>query len=491
MCSKEVAPMSEYVGITIGPVFETLQLAETPAALWYASACFSELTRVLLQQLTLTLPDVKIIAPYYDGTKYTDGVGRYHDRILLETASSEKLPEAVAAAKAAIVDMVVSDIDPTQENADDYRAYLEHYFQIHYIAIPAQQCKQNILSEFTPLLDAIERMPRCNSSRGTNPFRALFSAKGEDTLSRNARIKASAMLRDVTDSQLLVKDGQLRSIESICCTDKRFKRSNYFAIVAADGDGMSKFFSSMDNAAVSQISEDCFAFAEAAATEIKNFGGMTVYVGGDDLLFLAPVQSVDGETIFEFCNRLSALFSQKVAKNQPAPSASFGIAIRYMRFPLYEALNAAYAALSVAKQCRPEKNAFALDVQKHSGQSMQLCIAKEGYPLFDRIITQMLKQESQSANSLIYILDKFASSIYVEAEDQRTKNINIFLNNYDSEAQKTYVDHIRTMAELFCDFQECGGLISSQVTDGYAQLKCFEQMLRIGKFFAERGSVYE
>lgn len=481
--------MSEYVGITIGPIFDTLQLAESPAALWYASSCFSELARLLLCEISTQLPDATIISPYYSGVKYTDGVGRYHDRILLETASAQKLEPAIAAAKTAIVDMVLADIAPTADKAEGFRTYLNNYFQIHYVTLPKAQCQQNnILSEISPLLDALECMPICNPSRENNPFKVLFSTKGEDSGSRNRRIKESALRQDVSDSQLFEKSGNLKSIESICHSNKALKTSNYFAVVSADGDGMSSFFSGMDNEAVRKVSENCFVYAEAAAAEIKKFGGMIVYAGGDDLLFLAPIQSPDGETIFEFCNRLSSIFTEKVSGNQPFPSVSFGIAIRYMRFPLYEALNAAYAALEDAKQSRPEKNAFAIDLQKHSGQSIQLCITKEGFPLFNSILRQSLQQDDETVNSIIYVLEKFAASIYTDAKDLRTKNVNVFLNHYDNASQKKYQNYIKAIAELCCDFLECGELITSQADDAQSKLKCFEGILRIGKFLVERGS---
>jgi len=479
--------MSDYVGITIGPIFETLQLAETPAALWYASSCFSELTRLLLREITRQLPDAVIIAPHYDGARYTDGIGRYHDRILLETDSAHKLDAVVTAAKDAIVSMVLSDIAPPESKQTAFRDYLSHYFQIHYVTVPKEHCAcQNILLELSPLLDAIECMPRCNPSRASHPFRALFSSKSDDATSRNSRIKASALLKDVTDSQLFNGSKHLKSIGDICYGAPHFKKGSYFAIVSADGDGMSGFFSGMDNAAVTEASRSCFAYAEAAAAEIRKFGGMTVYAGGDDLLFLAPVQSADGETVFQFCHRLSKLFSQAVAKGKPTPTASFGIAIRYAQFPLYETLNAAYGALESAKRSRPEKNAIAIDLQKHSGQSMKLCIADEGFALFDSILSQILLQSDETVNSIIYVLDRFASSVKVETNDLRTKNINVFINNYDNESQAKYRKYIEAIAGLFCDHLEHSGYITS--SESSDAVKCFEQILRIGKFLVERGS---
>ena len=41
----------KYIGITIGPILQTLEEAGTPAALWFASSYFSDLTRSICQAL--------------------------------------------------------------------------------------------------------------------------------------------------------------------------------------------------------------------------------------------------------------------------------------------------------------------------------------------------------------------------------------------------------------------------------------------------------
>ena len=74
----------KYIGITIGPILQTLEEAGTPAALWFASSYFSDLTRRICQALTIHMEGIQIYSPYYSETTVdNDGVGKYHDRILL------------------------------------------------------------------------------------------------------------------------------------------------------------------------------------------------------------------------------------------------------------------------------------------------------------------------------------------------------------------------------------------------------------------------
>ena len=76
---------------------------------------------------------------------------------------------------------------------------------------------------------------------------------------------------------------------------------------------------------------------------MSRFGGMIIYAGGDDLLFLAPVSNGKGQTVFELCQEIAMLFEGKMKDNfvgfSSCPTVSFGISIQYEKFPLYEALN--------------------------------------------------------------------------------------------------------------------------------------------------------
>ena len=44
-----------YIGLTIGPIFDTLNLASTPAALWAGSYLFSSLTKTICELLVSDL----------------------------------------------------------------------------------------------------------------------------------------------------------------------------------------------------------------------------------------------------------------------------------------------------------------------------------------------------------------------------------------------------------------------------------------------------
>ena len=75
--------MSRYIGITIGPIIDTLMMAHSPAA----SNMFSSLTEKMCE--LLSGDGCEIISPHYNsGDKYDDGIGRYHDRIIANNVVS-------------------------------------------------------------------------------------------------------------------------------------------------------------------------------------------------------------------------------------------------------------------------------------------------------------------------------------------------------------------------------------------------------------------
>jgi CRISPR-associated protein Cmr2 len=276
----------------------------------------------------------------------------------------------------------------------------------------------------------------------------------------------------------------------------QFKIHKYFAIVASDGDSMTEYIKTLkterieksEDVTVTEFSKDCFDYAEKASATIGDFGGMTIYAGGDDLLFLAPLQSNNGKTVFDLCNELSELFKERVAGNNNTPTVSFGISIRYVKFPLYEALNSAYSALKEAKESRDKKNSMYIDWQKHSGQSVKLCVAKEGFELFQKILSEIIGGETETVNSIIYTLISF-SAMFQSNSAEIIKNV--FINQFDNESQKPFVAYADRLAQFYIEYAENSSYIrltEGKIKPDEQKLKGFEGVLRIGKFFTERGN---
>ena len=58
--------MAKYTGVTMGPIFETINMTGSPAALWVASYMFSLISKTVCETLVEKgVPEEDIIAPYY------------------------------------------------------------------------------------------------------------------------------------------------------------------------------------------------------------------------------------------------------------------------------------------------------------------------------------------------------------------------------------------------------------------------------------------
>ncbi|MCD7768509.1 MAG: hypothetical protein LUH36_00090 [Oscillospiraceae bacterium] len=302
-----------YIAVTIGPINETLDLTSTPAALWYASSMFSFLTGRLCGEFRRELQG-SIISPYYgdgegaggitDEGYFADGAGRFHDRIVcaVETEDEQQLKaqveQCIERAKKAVCDDIYQQLEyPSDGSA-------EGYFTIHYIILPAETlAKAGTANAVLGTSDYLDGLELCPAFRPQAPDNSLLKLLAGTEDNHSYYIRWSAMFRAVEPGILTKNErsGNLRSIENIAGyrRDAQWKRQSYFAVVQADGDSMGKVLAQKStDQDVTDFSRQCMAYAGAAAREVLDFGGMPIYAGGDDLLFLAPVVNEEGRTVF-------------------------------------------------------------------------------------------------------------------------------------------------------------------------------------------------
>lgn len=118
-----------------------------------------------------------------------------------------------------------------------------------------------------------------------------------------------------------------------------------------------------------KVSAALSEFGFEAKKLIEKFGGMPIYAGGDDLLFIAPVVGEDGRTtIFDLLENLEDNAFDPVKALVPNASLSFGVSITYFKFPMYESLGMARALLFDQAKKVDGKRAVAWTLQKHSGE---------------------------------------------------------------------------------------------------------------------------
>lgn len=298
--------------------------------------------------------DREFVTPYVDENVFKSGkeVGLFHDRFIFR-ANTNDTKQSVQK----IIDKVLQELS---NNTSLSFEFLKAYFQINHLEIELNDDTNPIL-EISPYLDSLEQFYRINHYK-------------ENELSKMLKNNNSFLIKDAFD----VKRKDFPSLPEIALQDfsdlwekddakafedKRLKPYHkYIAIIHADGDNMSEIIK--DTSKLQDTSKKLFDFCIKSHELIKTFGGYTIFAGGDDLLFFAPIVSKN-KTIFELLDEISNEFDDKF---KPKATLSFGVSITYYKYPLYEALeNSRNLLFSKAKQL--PKNNIAYEIIKHSGQT--------------------------------------------------------------------------------------------------------------------------
>ena len=141
--------------------------------------------------------------------------------------------------------------------------------------------------------------------------------------------------------------------------------SSYLAVVAADGDHMGKYISSLTKPeAHRNVSRQLEDFSAQARAIVGEFSGVCIYAGGDDVLGFVPL-----DECLNVARRLHTAFSETVGSHpeadQVAPTLSVGIAVGHCLEPMEDLLDLARKAEAKAKD--PDRNGLAVTVQTRSG----------------------------------------------------------------------------------------------------------------------------
>ena len=528
----------KYVGITIGPIFKTIGEAISPAGLWFGSYFFSTVTKKLCEKL-VEIPAVKIFSPFYDSNSnqnpQEDGIGRYHDRILLSvddnTVTEEELKNIISAVKKEMAGKF------GKFNSGQIENFINNYLRIDFVLLnegtineiigKSEKDGNNIAIILNDALDALELMAAGKGRTDMNLFASFFAGKKGN---RNIYIKESKLFTDTKpNSQLVIKhpddSSDLKSIEDIALSRKKEEnsseeipdgevtptRSEYYAVVNSDGDKVGTLLKalckdveiSQQSDRINSFSKACLDYAGEAAKLVGKYGGMTIYAGGDDLLFIAPVHS-----LLSLCSELDEMFKKTLKKGLEEVdlpddsinvSLSFGVAVQYVKYPLYEALERARVQLYKAKEScgkRPNGseisggNRLGIELVKHSGKTVQLMVENDKLEMIDNLINYRTTTNDQALESVLYNLQDteiifkllFEKTAQNEFDFQKYKMR--FLNNFNNPNQLAYHDYLEKIAEFFYDnyLKEYQDMVDmKEKVDGI----CTKRNISIGEYYTK------
>lgn len=360
----------KYTAINIGPIIGTFSMVRKPRELWAASYLFSFLMNCIIQRL----PASEIISPAKLDATSDKTIGLYPDRVFVKGNVNQE-----------VLDDIIIEF-ATKINLDITVA--KQYFNIMSVTIEEDENSKRVIPRLNQLLDCMEL---CNINAD-----------------ESARMEVQNYLSNCINrlEKVVGKKFNNSSIETIASIDIfeneqkttaiADKSDKYICIVQADGDNMGKVVSSLSMNSVSALSECLLNFGQRSCEIIRAYGGLPIYAGGDDLLFLTPILSSKGtilnliEDIDKEYKNVQKYVEEQMVKdtkgNDIETSMSYGIGMTYYKFPLYEALESSRNLLFDTAKSVDNKNAIAWILQKHAGSSFKAAFSKKNEKLYKAFI---------------------------------------------------------------------------------------------------------
>lgn len=572
---------THYIGITIGPIYKTLNKAEKTREIWGGSYLFSYLCRNLVKGLKDNGLENNILLPHPDkcapGPNETLGVGLYPDRIMLsgDEETFATVQEVIRTTKTALVQTILEDIkgypayDPyavllsglLTGSSDDVITYLKNYLQVYALHINSEELSSikdkdgnplptvialNVLLDHAELRSSIATIdpdPIKVFLRGMNhsalradaihsnfehfpslpeitttefcfllesstrneydrivkkDYLELVKSEREEAAKRNGkRASVREIPSDTKEEDLLAK---LLAIEGVQAHKRTYHK--YVAIIHADGDRMGKLIGELKTPEeIRNFSKHLLLFAQKAneiiagkrftsgSTDDWGYGGAPIYIGGDDLVFFAPVASRDKHgkymTVFDLIKQIDEVFDGifnqkddqgKFIKYSSIPSDSrpcltYGVSITYVKHPLKEAYKQSLDLMyAVKNDDYKSRNRIHFKVQKHSGQWFGGVIDKNNTNAW-KAIRELLeenrakdlkgKQAEGFINSISQKLRFYQSAIEARAKAESHNDLQVsmtalFENAFDEDVHdrsevRDYLNKIRDLLVMMLD----------------------------------------
>lgn len=477
-----------YLGITIGPIIETMSYTSTPAGLWTASYFFSSITRNLY--IELKAKGYKILTVPENMECEVKGIGQYHDRIYAVTPEgksdfdvteeAKRVIESVIKKRAEEISHAISE--DKQIDLNNIIKRLHSYLQIHFI-LQYVEDTQVLAKAMAEALDSLENCQSTVGNLSNNDLVCMLTGKRDNA---NCYIKKYEPFKDAVMLHKKNNGEQIKDLHDIaCCGIPSAKLNKYFAVIQADGDGMGKIVNAdlteqtnnqvgLDDQEkrIRMFSELCMKYTAEASKLIQTYNGVVIYAGGDDLLFLAPIIGETGN-IWTLCkeigNKFNSIFNPaynkeagNIVKENQVPSISFGVSVNYYKFPLYEAFEDARNLLFGTAKNFGDKNNLAISVHKASGQTSGYVCRMETKVMSDSKIFETLidyielltqsdgknvQENNQMLHSLLYHIENKRELFKLAISDENKRN-KFFENVFDSIMQKNHKNYIDRIKEL-------------------------------------------
>lgn len=482
-----------YLAITIGPIYKTMTMARKTREFWGASLLISLLSKELCQAIRDNkIKNDDFLVPhssiFSDTKKDIKDIGLYLDRIIckadekiwpdIETnvidVALDKLSTEIISVFADFKTMKVASLTEAE-----LKGYLKNYFKIYTVFKEADV--KHPLKELSEHLNTLELFNINDADSTTESVIKYFMENVNTEYDKNNKAVHNSFLvkyfsikdfncniripsiteistKPIANLKIAEDEDTYKTIlNKNIWTDKpnedkifpALRKSypnqirnhfKYIAILQADGDKLGSFLLNSDENTVKNLSKALIDWCSGAAlSDIKEYGALPIYIGGDDVMCFAPVNN-GKETILDLACKLNKSFKNAVNDISVESTLSIGIKIAYYKSPMGESYEETFPLLrDKAKEYKLKKNkanACAINLEKHSGQPHELIFNfTEEYdilikPLYEKMSTDSGKKSFISSVFYKIRANETLLSIIKDDEDRMWY---FFDNNFDSE----------------------------------------------------------
>lgn len=451
---------NKYIGITVGPIVETLLLTTKPAGLWGASYIFSYFSKTLIENL-IESKNVKkedfIIPLWTDeiSKKVNESqVGLLHDRIIFRTNKNTNLSiveKTINKTKEDVAKVIIRAFDNCNCSREktDVEEYIKKYIRTHTVCIEGEiENDDNVILKIGKYLSSLELENTFIEKEWMNYIlkflenrSSMESGKSDGT---NDILKNSD-LTNFKDGWYFENENGIVSIDDISGINNKGDNKNntdgYFALVQMDGDSLGKILGTLDENKLKDFSKNCFDYADKASAIINEYGGKVIYAGGDDILFLAPlISNNSNQHLFSLIEKISKNFNEIFDYTNVTLSA--GIFICYYKYPLCEGLKSVFNLLNKSKEDGKCRTTIQLEQHSKSMGTLQLKTSFEDADIFKLFIKWLndVNSKNENKDDLLRSIQRKISiyeTLFLKAleSEKREEKLNILFKNLFEEIE--------------------------------------------------------
>lgn len=496
--------MNLYIAVTFGPIGRVASYAEDTKGIWASSYFFVYLAKQVIKPMyekrDFLLPqwsqagskdkEMQVFGPQ-------QGAGLCPDRYIFKAEKGD-FEELGGICDKVYRNTAKQIAEVIRKDSRLIEEYLKHTIKIYFCEHEFNEGtgEQEIVEKCGALLNAMECEDLFAPTEKQNYLKEFFSkvngtfltkdAYGETHNTNGSRLiktifeYSAGELKHEMDIDLIgIASGEKKMPDEVCT------RHKYIAIVKADGDNMSKTLKAIyedESRTIHYLDKQLLEYNLKVGQLIRDFGGVPIYTGGDDLLFFAPVVYND-KTIFQLLQNIDDTFNQYMGKvgSTTVPTLSFGLSVSYYKFPMFEATEMAEALLQKAKSDPQKKNRIIWSLRKHSGQTLNGTIDKNNPDFYQDVIKLIQESlgvtENEWLSSVAYWLRKEQDMLtgIISHENQLKAYIE---NNFNEDIHKKK----KSLLDSVTEFLKTHLLVLSSEKDKKAVLDTLYSSLRFVLF---------